>query len=284
METYEQNRIKYWVKKIFSIQFLSLLVAIAGVIIAYYQFVYNKTPELAIELDSHKYETDIKRENVNDVRNFYGVFFYDVPMVNFGYTTEIPIGIQIPYVHIRNKGKKAITNLDCQINVVYDENFDNEMIGYNTANFQIEQYHSSSKFKYTENVLKAGSGIPLPLVELLLFSLNEESTNEKGYFDLSFYYHLTCDGRSEPLYFKYQMRFYNADKFKNHKSALQLFTKSMINSDRYLGKSVLIYVKQFNGYAVDNTSSTKRFVFDNNTTINDLTKITDEIVTISPNK
>ena len=80
------------------------------------------------------------------------------------------------------------------------------------------------------------------------------------------------------------MRFYDANKYKDHRSALHQFANSMIHSERYLDESVLIYVKQFHGYAVDNESSTKRFVFDKNTTINDLTKITDEIVTISPNK
>lgn len=168
MEKKEKHGLKYWVKKIFSIQFLSLLVAIAGVLFAYYQFVYNKTPKLTIELDMHKSDDGIVRKNVDDIHNFYGVFFYDIPLADLGYTTYLPEGIQIPYVHILNKGKKAITNLFCDIRVVYDNDFDSEMIAFNTSKFQIEHNH----LKYTENKLNACSAIPIPINELLLFSPN----------------------------------------------------------------------------------------------------------------
>lgn len=241
-----------------------------------------------MELDIHKNDVEIVREKVNDVRNFYGAFFYDDnPWVDFGYTTGISWGVEIPFVYIRNKGQKAITNFECKIEVIYDENFDSTMISYNTGKFQIERTGPNyTELKYTESVLKAGSAISLPLVELVLVSLNEESTktNEKGYLDLAFHYVIHCDGRSNPLCFTYYMRFYNVDKYDDHKSALHLFIDEMIHSSHYFGESVLIYIKQFNGYAVDNVSSTKRFVFETNTTINDLTKITDEIVDTSSNK
>lgn len=271
-----------WIKKLFTLQFFSLIVGAVAAYFAYVSFVQSKPPQLNFYMDREIGEDKVSYDLVNEIYNFYGLYFYEIPPMELGYSRGVPMGHQMPFVWISNDQDKALSNFNCNISIWHDKHM---------ASFDEPYFHLGNNMKITENtdyhlnleyekdILPAGSSLPMPFPYLLLMSKDGTSNAMDGKYDVTFKYRITCDGCSSPPTFFYYIRFLNSSKYTDRKSALKNFAKEIIyEKNHFCDKSMLIYINQFGGYQVGNDRQTLSFELSKNTTIDELYSLVDNIV------
>ena len=239
----KENIIIKWLKRIFTVQTLSVIVAIVA---AYYTYqMYMDSRPTHIDMQYYEWDWDNKEYIISDVKNtkvFWSLFFSDAPYIQLNHHTDTPIPIYklIGFPIISNSSSKSLEHFECHVTIHFDEsmkeNFKRSLeketqeghirILDPSVDFQVERWTDNTvELKYSSNFLAAGRGLPEPFYELYLGSLNDDNDHPEEGYNISLRYFITYDGLKEPISFVYRLTVYVSDEYEGLKVDENLMRK-----------------------------------------------------------
>lgn len=187
----QETAIMRWLKRIFSIQTVSVIAALVAAYYAYKSYIDNQPSQISLE-----YNVFHETINADDKQNFINLMAANYRSLAFGsgYSDGfIPNGMP----NIINKTNKSIKNFKLEVTIRFfhlafrqeDINKDFEVIENDTT-------FSTLKLKYKYDVFNAQSAIPIPLKFMHL--PESEPFSDDNTYTILFSYNITYDGISEP--------------------------------------------------------------------------------------
>lgn len=202
-----------WLKRIFSLQTIAVVVGIIAAIYAIKTYKDNHSGEMSLDFYYYRYwENHLEKTDVHDKDVFENLIATENGVVSFGdggySNSSWPNGIPC----IQNKSSNSIKNFRLEIEVYHegleiDQNDiypDYEIQYQDTIN-----HHLLLRYKY--DVLNGNSSVPTPISRMHLpdsIPLDSMPLWEKNY-DVHFAYRIVYDGIPKPcqLYINYTMCF-----------------------------------------------------------------------------
>lgn len=222
----QENKLIVWLKRIFSIQTLSISISLFAAYFTYMAYMENKREEISIEFPIlSDEESDIQYIDVKEIKNYWHLGFYTIPPVGLNNAMLGGINNMLCFPIISNKSNKSLQNFVADIYIWHDEctasmfsdsmsdDYFLNLIDYNIVSQDNCQIH----LKYTRNFLPSNTILPEPIHTFMLYRANEDISTKGG--EIHFLYQVTYDGAKEPVVFRYNTRMiYNEtinDNFTN---------------------------------------------------------------------
>ena len=187
MENKKSSILSSWLKRIFSIQTFSLLVAIVGVYFGIKTFLQNEESNISLEIYDPVNRKYINMDGVSIILTIYKPYKEDMESLELIDEKEkCPILLPV----FRNISEKSLKNFRCEIkieDIEYDDNEKNINKNYQVVDVDNDEYDLILKYKY--DVFHAQSDLPAPLDSWYCF-YDEELITE---------YSISYDGLSKPM-------------------------------------------------------------------------------------
>ena len=229
------NIILIWLKRLFSAQTISILIALFGAFFTYKTFYRNEPSQLSIILPEMTDKVDKKdgfvifnTYDVRDITHFYCLKITDIPLIQLDYRDGIQIGTPTPFPILLNDTKKTIHSFDCSISTWWDSSlsdlYDTEWCVVSDDLNVIRQNNQSVVLKYTPDHLTPHTRISLPF-EYTLY-LSDDKTNLT-----KFNYVVTYEGVPQAINFHYTLRTYIEDPVNDQLLGIRI--RDFLDKDVY---------------------------------------------------
>lgn len=213
------------VKKIFSIQTISLIVAIFAAFFTYKAYVDNTPGQLTIELPVLNDDMDeITYIDASKIKRYFNLGFYTIPPVSINEgTMGGPLNMLL-FPVIQNKTKRSFKDFTADIYIWSDgpmhqlflDSSDDTMF-LDLTNYTItyrDEYNIH--LRYNQNILLPNRKLPYPINSFMLYRASDKISSIGG--NVVFNYYLTYDGINEPISFEYNARMFYDNKYDNEES------------------------------------------------------------------
>lgn len=251
--------ISKWLKRIFSLQTLSIIIALFGTYYTYKAFIENQPAEISFKIPKLEGESLIY-EDARDLSNIWTLGIYKIPPVEINRAIMGGIENMLLFPIIGNKSDKSIQHFRCKIHVWYDhcmaKLFKDSKEASELPFINSEYYTINSEtehnivFSYNFDYLPAQTRLPNPINFFYLFLAEKEISTTGGL--VKFHYSITYDGAKEPLEFQYTARmYYNENSDDNFtKRATERFLQndvftSWVGNEKYDGRWAIIINNKF---------------------------------------
>ena len=217
----KESHIINWLKKIFSIQTISLLVALVAAYFTYKSYIDNKPGDLTIEFPILNDEMDsVSYIEASNVSRYFSLGFCEIPLIPINDGRLAGPNNMLLFPIIGNQSSKSLKNFSADIRiwsndigVLLTDNIDtNNENGYiDITNYNIiSKSENSIELAYNKDYLSANKWLPCPLSHDNLYNgfyLGDSKIAKKG-FNLFFYYYITYDGIESPITFVYDTKIF----------------------------------------------------------------------------
>lgn len=235
------NNITTWLKKIFSLQTISLLVALVAGYYTYKTYKDSQPAQISVELPVLNEEKDEFIENLDTkgVKRYFSLGFYNIPLVSLNDGRIAGPENMLLFPVIGNKSKKSLKDFTADVSVWFDDNMtslfkesrDDENF-LNTASYEIKSESERGVLLcYKKNVLAPNSYLPYPLKWLILYNADKKIKNNGG--EICFTYYITYDGAEEPIEFQYKARLYYDEDYSSDEEIDSIFNKRFVSYAMY---------------------------------------------------
>lgn len=231
----ENSSFVTWLKRIFSIQTASLIIAIFAAYYTYSAYISSLPGQLTIEFPTIDEEKNkFSFSDAHDITRYFSIGFYEIPPVSINNGFIGGINNILLFPTLSNNTDKSLKDFSADIYIQYDgvmlnliEESKGDKFFIDTTNFDIiSEDMYSIHLSYNKNYLLANRRLPDPLQTLFLFKANEKISILGG--EIKFDYHITYDGAKDPISFQYNAKlFYDENGF----------------SDNFIANSVYKYLK-----------------------------------------
>lgn len=237
----QDNNVKKWLRRIFSIQTVSLLIAIFAAYYTYKAYIANRPGELLITFPVlNSSQDEITYIEASEVKRYFSLGFYDIPPVS---VNDARIGgpeNMLLFPVVSNITDRSLKGFSADIYIWHNENmlklFEESQTSsvfpfINTTSYDIKsQDNYGLHLSYNKDYLAANRRLPNPINTFMLFMANEKIGTQGG--DVAFTYYITYDGLKEPISFQYNARmFYREDEDMDEDTSS--FTSDFIINARY---------------------------------------------------
>lgn len=211
----KDTNITSWLKKIFSLQTLSVLIAVVGVCFTYKTYIESKPGQLTIEIPVlNESKDDVSYENASGISRYFSLGFYEIPPVSINNGAIGGVDNMLLFPIISNKTDKSLKDFTADIYIWYDSNMrslfsdskeDEMFLDLNNYNIISETDHNIH-LSYKRDFLAPNQTLPYPIECFFLF-LASESNNIRG-GEVRFRYYVTYDGAKMPVRLDYCAKIY----------------------------------------------------------------------------
>ena len=237
----KEKTITVWLKRIFSIQTLSILISLLATYYAYRGFIDSRLPQATILLPSLIGEKDeITFTDASDVSHYWYLGFHEIPPVSINNGSMGGTDNIILFPRITNSNSKSINHFSAEIYIYWDDClesiFNRKESVINTKYFNILSKDARSmELSYKSDYLAPNSDLPYPFSTLYLFEASETIATKGG--NLNLVYVINYEGAEKVTTFKYTAKFYYDDSFTDKfiSNARYRFYKNEIFSN-YVGE------------------------------------------------
>lgn len=233
----------HWLKRIFSVQTLGILISLFGAYYTYKAYMQNEPSQLSYKYyertdsicDNHYITIDTDVEEITD---FYSFLITNIPCIQLGYGGNVPLGDVLSFPVISNKSDKSLKSFKCYIDIWYDKSLSevfDENSDYSWQPFGksedlkiTKKSEQSISFEYTNEYFPAGFDVPLPFNAIVLPTDKYKSIATEGAL-MKITYTISYDGISKPKYFQFHTRIHVIENDYTYQLALELFNKFLRN-------------------------------------------------------
>ena len=216
----KDNNIITWLKRIFSIQTISLMVALVAAYFTYKAYDDNKPGQLTIELPVLNDDMDeITYIDASGIKRYFNLGFYTIPPVSINYgKMGGPLNMLL-FPIIQNDTQRSFKDFTADIYIWSDEpmhqlfqdSSDDEMF-LDLTNYTItSQNEYSIHLTYNQNILPPKRMLPYPINCFMLYRASDKISSIGG--NVVFSYDITYDGINEPISFEYNSRMFYDGKY-----------------------------------------------------------------------
>ncbi len=186
------SSISSWLKRIFSLQTITVVATVLGTYYAWVEYIRDKDPEISLQIYDHQHKDLIDLTDYPLVLTFF-TLDPDDSEIYFNTSNHVNNFI-LP--NIKNNSKKSLKNFKCKVSVrlFFDDLGLDEGDDEIGEEFEVLRTDSHSlQMTYKENVLHAQSSLPVPLRSYWF--------DEEHFQFLIIEYSISYDGLEKPLYF-----------------------------------------------------------------------------------
>lgn len=208
----QTSEITTWLKKIFSIQRLSIVVAVLTAYWTYQMYMSSKSSSLSCCFWDAQEDGEYAWTDANGITNYYSLLISDIPffVVNDNSAQDLSLPL------FENKYDKSITHLKYKVTIWYGQ-YKNLKDHFKIASEMkiISQDDAWLKLEYEKDYLPPGEVLPPPFVSLETWWADEKmedelSTPYDGLIKIDT--HIAYEGKSEPDEYRYTLRYYIIDE------------------------------------------------------------------------
>lgn len=210
-------------KKIFSIQTISLIIALFAAYFTYRAYEDNKPGQLTVEFPILNNEMDeISYIDASGIKRYFNLGFYVSPPVSINDgRMGGPLNMLL-FPIISNDSKKSLKDFTAEIYIWSDEpmhklfqDSKDDAWFLDLTNYSIKSEDSYSiHLSFNKNTLPPNCMLPHPLRCFLLYKASDEIASLGG--NVVFTYHITYDGAKEPLSFVYSLRMFYDGRYDDN--------------------------------------------------------------------
>lgn len=276
------SSINAWIKRIFSIQTLSLIVAIIAAYYTYRAYVDSRPAQLSVYLPSlNDNRDDFLYKEAKEVSNIWNLGFYEIPPVSINNAAYGGVDNVLLFPIIRNESRKSVKDLTVDVYIWYDKCmspfFNPNNLDYYAINCLdydiVEQTYQNVHLRYKTNVLPSKRIVEYPIKTLMLFMADDSISQQGGLIDMTF--SITYEGITKPILFRYCSKMYYRDSFDEsfinmarHSFYKEDVFSNLLRNKKYDGEWVII--EQNNVYRNIKHLSDKEFLTFGSFMIDDL--------------
>lgn len=213
------NNITSWLKKIFSLQTISVLVAIFAAYFTYKTYTESQISQLSIEMPVlNDSKDEITYVDANGISRYFSLGFYSIPPVSINNGMIGGPDNMILFPVISNNSDKSLKDFSADIYIWHDnimsslfEQSKGEGDFYNLTSYNVvSEDENNTHLSYNKDFLGPNLSLPNPINSFMLFLANEKISSLGGV--VGFVYYITYDGAKVPIRFQYNLKmFYNED-------------------------------------------------------------------------
>ena len=216
------NGVTGWLKKLFSVQTISLLIAVFAAYFTYKAYVSGQPGRLDVELPVlNQAKDDISYIDAEGISRYFSIGYYGIPPVtiNNGFIGGPENMLLFPV--ISNQSDKSLKDFSADIHILFDDvmaplfnDSDSDESFLNLTDYDIKSRNSRNiQLTYNKGNLAANKRLPDPLRTFFLNNAGKKIATTGG--QVVFTYYVTYDGAKEPLNFQYNARMYFDENWDN---------------------------------------------------------------------